>query len=145
MVKQLTFDRKEEFLDALRGLVQEKVPGRKLKLFMPFFVHDVEEIVPPKAGRVKYFAFIGAASGTLAGFVFTIFTSLSWPLITGGKPIVSIPPFIIIAFALTILFGALSSFAGFLILSRLPSVESIISEEEFENRFVIIVEEAAGR
>jgi hypothetical protein len=145
MAEQLIFDRKEDFLEGLEKLVQEKVPGRKLTLVTPFSVHEVDEIVPPKAGKVKYFAFIGAGTGTLTGFAFTILTSLSWPLITGGKPIVSIPPFIIIAFALTILFGALSTFVGFLILSRLPSVKRIISPEEIGNRFVIIVEEARKR
>lgn len=145
MAEQLMFESKEDFLMGLEKLVQEKVPGRKLTLVMPFFVHEVDEIVPSKAGKVKYFAFFGAGTGTLTGFAFTILTSLSWPLNTGGKPIVSIPPFIIIAFALTILFGALSTFAGFLILSRLPSVKRIISPEEIGNRFAIIVEETGER
>lgn len=145
MAERLIFESKDEFLVGLRKIVQERVPGRKLKVVMPFFVHEVEEIIPPKSGKVKYFAFIGAATGTLTGFVFTILTSLSWPLITGGKPIVSIPPFIIIAFALTILFGALSTFAGFLLLSRLPSLEGVVGDEEFGNKFVIFLEEGDGK
>ncbi|MGZ8432659.1 MAG: quinol:electron acceptor oxidoreductase subunit ActD, partial [Candidatus Deferrimicrobiaceae bacterium] len=74
-----------------------------------------------------------------------ILTTLSWPLIVGGKPIVSVPPFLIIAFALTILFGALSTFAGFLLLSRLPSLQGIRSEEEYGNAFVILVEDGERR
>src|SRR5690606_25925091 len=39
---------------------------------------------------------------------------------TGGKPIISLPAFVIIAFELTILFGALSTVVGLFINARLP-------------------------
>ena len=141
MAGPMVFEEKEKFLERLRGLVQEGVPGERIRVITPFGVPEVEEILPGKRSKVRYFALVGAASGTVTGFAFTILTSLSWPLIVGGKPIVSIPPFIIIAFALTILFGALSTFAGFLLLSRLPSLRGIRSEEEFGNAFVILIED----
>ena len=134
------FKDREQFLEALRRLVQEGVPGERIRVITPFGVPEVEEILPGKRSKVRFFALVGAASGTVTGFAFTILTSLSWPLIVGGKPIVSIPPFLIIAFALTILFGALSTFAGFLLLSRLPSLRGIRSKEEYGNAFVILVE-----
>jgi hypothetical protein len=140
MSEEMVFDDREKFLGALRKLAQEKDPESKIRYITPFNVPEVDQILTPRPGKVRYFALIGAATGTIAGFAFTILTSLSWPIITGGKPIVSIAPFIIIAFALTILFGALSSFAGFLFLSRLPSVENIISEVDYGNKFVIIVD-----
>jgi hypothetical protein len=45
---------------------------------------------------------------------------MDWPLVTGGKPIISIPAWVIIAFELTILFGALSTVPGLFINARLP-------------------------
>ena len=141
MAGPMVFEEKEKFLERLRGLVQEGVPGERIRVITPFGVPEVEEILPGKRSKVRYFALVGAASGTASGFALTILTSLSWPLIVGGKPIVSIPPFIIIAFALTILFGALSTFAGFLLLSRLPSLRGIRSEEGYGNAFVILVED----
>jgi hypothetical protein len=111
----------------------------------PFGVPEVEEILPGKRSKVRFFALVGAAGGTVTGLAFTILTSLSWPLVIGGKPIVSLPPFIIIAFALTILFGALSTFAGFLLLSRLPSLRGIRSGEENGNTFVILIEDGVRR
>ena len=53
-----------------------------------------------------------ALTGTATGFSLTIWTSLKWELITGGKPVVSIPPFVIIAFELTILLGGLARCSG---------------------------------
>ncbi len=145
MAGPMVFEEKEKFLERLRRLVQEGVPGERIRVITPFGVPEVEEILPGKRSKVRFFALVGAASGTVTGFVFTILTSLSWPLIVGGKPIVSLPPFLIIAFALTILFGALSTFAGFLLLSRLPSLRGIRSEEEYGNAFVILVEDGERR
>jgi hypothetical protein len=145
MAGPMVFEEKEKFLERLRGLVQEGVPGERIRVITPFGVPEVEEILPGKRSKVRFFALVGAASGTVTGFAFTILTTLSWPLIVGGKPIVSIPPFLIIAFALTILFGALSTFAGFLLLSRLPSLRGIRSEEEYGNAFVILVEDGERR
>jgi hypothetical protein len=144
MEEQYIYDEKGPFLERLKKLAGDGVPKESIRVMTPFHVHEVDEILPLKRSKVKGFALIGAASGTLTGFAFTILTSLSWPLITGGKPIVSIPPFIIIAFALTILFGALSTFLGFLLLARMPRVESIITQEEYGNKFVIIVEKREG-
>lgn len=141
----MLFEDREQFLEALRRLVREGVPGERIRVITPFGVPEVEEILPGARSKVRFFALVGAASGTVTGFVFTILTSLSWPLIVGGKPVVSLPPFLIIAFALTILFGALSTFAGFLFLSRLPSLRGIRSGEEYGNAFVILVEDGERR
>jgi len=145
MADRMVFDDREQFLEVLRQLLREGVPGERIRVITPFGVPEVEEILPGKRSKVRFFALVGAATGTVAGLAFTILTSLSWPLIIGGKPIVSLPPFIIIAFALTILFGALSTFAGFLLLSRLPSLRGIRSEEEYGNAFVILVEDGERR
>jgi len=60
--------------------------------------------------------------GAAIGFGLTIATSLSYPLIVGGKPIISLPPFLIIVFELTILFGGLLTLGGMLLNARLPRV-----------------------
>ena len=145
MVDRMVFEDRKQFLEALRRLVRDGLPGERIRVITPFGVPEVEEILSPGRSNVRFFALVGAACGTAAGFALTILTSLSWPLIVGGKPIVSIPPFIIIAFALTILFGALSTFAGFLLLSRLPSLRGIRSGEECGNAFVILIEDGERR
>jgi molybdopterin-containing oxidoreductase family membrane subunit len=58
-----------------------------------------------------------------SGFALTIWTALKWNLITGGKPVVSIPPFVVIAFELTILLGGLCTLLGLLVTARLPSLK----------------------
>lgn len=143
MAGPLIFHDKEEFLGTLRRLVGEGTPAERIRTITPFAVPEVDEILPRARSRVRFFALVGAGAGTVTGFAFTILTSLEWGIIVGGKPVVSLPPFIIIAFALTILFGSLSTFLGFLLLSRLPSLRSIRSGEDYGNAFVILVEEGA--
>jgi hypothetical protein len=70
---------------------------------------------------VRLFTLVGALTGTAAGFALTIWTALKWNLITGGKPVVSIPPFVVIAFELTILLGGLCTLLGLLVTAKLPS------------------------
>ncbi len=65
----------------------------------------VEALGRPRS-RLDAVTLTGALAGTAAGFALCIGTSLAWPLVTGGKPIVSIPPFVIIAFEVAVLIGA---------------------------------------
>ena len=97
-------------------------------------------LVDHSQSSVRFFTGSGALTGTITGFAFTIYTVLAWPLITAGKHLISIPPFIVIAYELTILFGCLASFVGFLFLSRMPAISTIISaKEEFSDKFIIEV------
>ncbi|HAM33559.1 MAG TPA: hypothetical protein DCP41_08720, partial [Deltaproteobacteria bacterium] len=89
MAEPMVFREKERFLESLRELVRDGVPRERIRVITPFGVPEVEEILPGKRSKVRFFALLGAASGTVTGFAFTILTSLSWPLIVGGKPIVS--------------------------------------------------------
>ena len=65
----------------------------------------------------------------------------------GGKPIVSIPAFVVIAFELTILFGALSTVIGLFINTRLPNLKPlVVYDPEFSaGRFGVYVSAPADR
>jgi hypothetical protein len=83
--------------------------------------HEVEKVRPLSA--VRLFTLVGALTGTCTGFFLTIWSSLKWELITGGKAPVSIPPFVVIGFELSILFGGLASALAILILGHLPKLK----------------------
>ncbi len=134
------FEDEHEFLEKLEAIMEAGASADDLEVITPIPVPDVERIMGLKPSRLKYFTLAGGLSGLAAGFALTIFTVKDWPLITGGKPLISIPPFIIIAFALTILLGALVSFAGFLLLAKLPSAGKIKSPTEHDNRFIILLD-----
>jgi hypothetical protein len=84
---------------------------------------------------------VGGLTGAATGFAFTVWTSMDWPLVTGGKPIVAIPTSVVIAFEMTVLFGALATLIGVFVLSRLPHVKpQVVYDPEFvAGRFGIYV------
>ena len=53
----------------------------------------------------------------------TIGSVYHYPLIVGGKPLVSLTPFAVVAYICTILFGALFTVAGMLLYARLPRIQ----------------------
>jgi hypothetical protein len=126
------------FLNALTCLAQKK--DVDFEVFSPMPLHDVEKIFPQKPSGVRWFTFLGGIIGLSIGFGFPIYTVLQWPLITGGKPVVTIQTFIIIAFELLILFGAIFTLLGLLFHAKLPRQNLSNYDVRFsENSFGMII------
>lgn len=121
-------------LDALlQAIHQLRDAGyRDAGVFSPIPRHELEEALAMGPRPVRVFTLVGAILGAITGFVLTIATSLHYPLITSGKPIVSIPPFLVIVFELTILFGALATILGMLLNIRLPRLKL---QPDYDPRF----------
>jgi hypothetical protein len=110
---------------AVEAIEKLKAAGlHRIITFSPMPSHDLEHALHPTASPVRLFTLVGGLTGAATGFALPTLTSLDWPLVTGGKPIISIPPMVIIAFELTILFAALSTVAGLFINARLPRARS---------------------
>lgn len=105
--------------EAIRRL---REAGYEMTVYSPTPRHEIEEALERPESAVRVFTITGAFAGTGAGAALAIWSSLDWPLIVGGKEIVSLPAFSIIMFELTILIGALSTVAGLFILARLPRI-----------------------
>jgi len=105
--------------DAIRRLKGE---GFEITSYSPTPRHEVEEAMETPESPVRIFTLTGAFTGTAAGTALATWTSIDWPLIVGGKEIVSLPAFSVIMFELTILLGALSTVAGLFFLGRLPHI-----------------------
>lgn len=103
--------------DAIRAL---KAQGHTdLTVYTPAPNHEIEEALDHPVSPVRLFTLIGGLTGCAAGFAMTIWMSNDWPLLVGGKPIASVPPYVVIGFELTILLGALSTVAGVIVMSFL--------------------------
>jgi molybdopterin-containing oxidoreductase family membrane subunit len=96
----------------------------ELTVYTPVPVEEIEEEIEQARplSKVRLFSVFGALVGTGTAFFLTIWSSLKWELVTGGKHPVSIPPFIIIAFELSILLCGISTLIAILVLGRLPKV-----------------------
>jgi hypothetical protein len=115
-----SFEYLDDIVDAIHEL--RKAGFKGLRAFAPYPEHHIEEALGYGESPVRVWTLVGALTGAATGFAFTIWTSMDWPLVTGGKPILSIPAYVVIAFELTILFGALSTVIGLFVNARLPRV-----------------------
>jgi hypothetical protein len=105
-------------IDAIRAL---KKDGRKdMTVITPVPNHDIADELDDTPSPVRLCTFVGGLMGGILGFSLCAFTSLDWPLITNGKEILSIPPFMVITFECTVLIGGLTNLVAMLFFSGLP-------------------------
>lgn len=153
------FDDLEKLLHAGRRL---KERGYQITTLSPVSIHEeIEPLLGKKNNPIRYFTFTGAMAGFFFGILLTTITSVLYPLPRGGRPIFFVPPIVILSYETAILFGVLSTLAGFVLFSGLPFfkrrpyipeamvgsyallVES--SAENLEEIEKIMVEAGAGR
>lgn len=90
--------------------------------FTPTADHAVLGTHAHPTSPVRVFTLVGGLIGCAVGIALPVYTMLDWPLIVGGKPLISVPPLVIIGFELTMLGAALGGFIGFLLVSGLPQL-----------------------
>jgi hypothetical protein len=133
------------YLDLLIDTIKElRSKGfEDIRAFSPVPNHEIEDALDRgyEPSKVKYFTLFGAILGACVGAAFTILTSMDWPIVTSAKPIVSIPPYMIIIFECMILIGGLSTFLGLIINARLrKNVDPVDYDERFSNdKFGLLV------
>lgn len=126
-----SFDYLDDAVDAIKELRKAGFSDQ-LTAYSSYPDHHIEHALGYGQSPVRVFTLVGGLTGTAAGFAFPIFTSMDWPLITGGKPVLSMPAYVIPAFELMVLFGALFTVIGLFILTRLPNtVPPVVYDPEF--------------
>jgi hypothetical protein len=133
-----TFAEEEGCVRAIGAL---KRGGIAFRTFSPIPSEHLLHAIGAKLSPVRAFVLMGGITGVLTGFAIAAGTSLEWNLVVGGKPVISIPPFIIIMFELMILFGGLSAALSFFFFAKLPQLDPIpgYSERFGADRFGIAV------
>jgi hypothetical protein len=93
---------------------------QKLEIYSPAAFPELDDALEEKPSGVRVWTLVGGLLGVTTGYAMTIWMSLDWPLIVGGKPPGSVAPYTILAFELTILFGGLATLLGLLVVGKLP-------------------------
>jgi hypothetical protein len=110
-----SFDHIDAACDAVGAL---RAQGRKdFTVYSAAPNHELEHALGISNSPVRLFTLIGGITGVCAGVGMTFWMSLDWPLLVGGKPIATVPPYVVFMFELMVLIGALSTVAGVIILS----------------------------
>jgi hypothetical protein len=111
------FDMPDDTATAIR-----KLRGRgfdQIESYSPAPFEQIDEAMDDRPSKVRAFTLVGGLTGVVTGFAMQIWMSLEWPLKIAGKAYASIPPYVIIGFELTILFGGVLTLVGLFLVGRL--------------------------
>lgn len=105
----------------LEAVTKVRESGVKIhEVFSPFPVHGLEDVLGYKRTRLPIAAFMFGFLGlALAVLMQTWMLGVDWPMIIGGKDHISLPPFMPVAFELTVLISALGMVGTFMVVSDL--------------------------
>jgi molybdopterin-containing oxidoreductase family membrane subunit len=136
-----TFMYEEDFLSAAENLKSSGFDN--ISLLSPLPLEEAQEVLGLGKSPVRRFALAGAIIGAITGFAMAAGTALVFILPTGGRAIITIPPYLIITYEMTILFGVLFTLIGFHLVSGLPAWRDrpYLPSANID-RFVVVVEGA---
>jgi molybdopterin-containing oxidoreductase family membrane subunit len=117
------FRNEDQVVDTIKSLADS--PFRFMRAHSPIPSHKIMDALKVKKSKVGWFTLVGGILGFFSGFALAIFTATRWDLIVSGKPIISLIPFFIVGFEVTVLFAVFGNVIGLLTQTRLPSFKGL--------------------
>ncbi len=112
------FDDEDVLLKAVTSLREQGV--KIFEAYTPYPVHGLDVALGYPRSRLPIAAFMfGALGTTLALTMMFYMMGYDWPMIIGGKNFAALPPFIPVAFEITVLLSALGMVGTFMIIADL--------------------------
>ena len=112
----------------------------EFELFSPIPLHDADAAVGLGKSKVRVFTLAGALLGAVGGFSMCVWTATRFLLPTAGRPIIALPPYLLITYETTILLGVLATLLGFFVVGRFPAWKDRVYQPSSNvDRFVIAV------
>lgn len=138
-----TFAYEEDFIAAAENLTSSGFDN--ISLLSPLPLPDAQKVLGLGKSPVRRFALAGAIIGAISGFAMAAGTALVFILPTGGRAIITLPPYLIITYEMTILFGVIFTLLGFHFVSGLPAWrDKPYLPSANVDKFVVVVEGAEG-
>lgn len=100
-------------------------PWKLCRVHGPYPSHSILHALKFRKSKVGYFTLVGGITGFFTGYALSIYSSVQWDLIVSGKPVVSLIPFFVVGYEMTILFGILGTVLGILLNARIPEFKSL--------------------
>ena len=111
----------DDAADAVRALRQAGLTH--LRVFSPIPHHEIEQALEQGTSIVRWVTFVGGVLGFTGGLALCIYTCVAYPLVVGGKELISLPAFMVVSYESMILLAGLTNLLGMLALTRLPEVK----------------------
>jgi hypothetical protein len=98
-----------------------KAGYRRFDAHSPFPIHGMERAMGVRRSPLPWIVLGGGLVGFACGLGLQVWINVfDYPLVTSGKPFLSLPAFIPVTFELTVLFSAFAAIGGMLLLNILP-------------------------
>ncbi|HKO16062.1 MAG TPA: DUF3341 domain-containing protein [Gemmatimonadaceae bacterium] len=91
-----------------------------ITVFTPAPRHEFEDVLKRGPSRVRLFTLIFGLLGVTFGYWIGVWISDYWPIVVGGKAIVTWVPFTILGFEVMVLIGGLATVFAMFSLARVP-------------------------
>lgn len=106
-----------------------------MEAYSPFPVHGICDVLEFKDEKLSWITLAGGLAGAGAGVLLQVWVSaIAYPLNVGGRPLISTPAFVPVAFETTILFAAFGAALGMFALNGLPRPNHPIKEHTLFER-----------
>lgn len=113
------FDSVDALLDACRRV--RDAGYTKTDAYTPFAVHGIDKALGIKPTALPWIVLACGLTGMATALCMQIWmNAIDYPYIISGKPYISLPAFIPVAFELTVLFSSFGAFFGMWALNKLP-------------------------
>jgi hypothetical protein len=110
----------DSMVDAI-DVLKRKAFG-EFTVYSPTPRHELDEAVDAPISVVRRFTLIGGLLGVSFGYWIAVWISDYWPLVVGGKAIVTWIPYTVFGFEVMVLIGALATVAGLFANARVPRI-----------------------
>ena len=115
---------------ALLEAARQLRPDYRIEAFTPFPVEGLDQAIGLRSRVVPAAFVIGGIVGGAIGFGMQVLVNLDFPLWIGGRPLIALPAFAMIAFELTILGAVLAGILTMLLANRLPKLHHPVFDAE---------------
>jgi len=101
-------------------------------VYSPTPRHELDHAIDAPISVVRKFTLIGGLLGVSFGYWIAVWVSDYWPLVVGGKAIVSWVPYTVFGFEVMVLIGGLATVFGMFANARIPRITRTIG---YDGRF----------
>jgi hypothetical protein len=138
------FSHPEQVEGAIRQLKAANISGFRMEdvtLKSPIEYPELSEMLGPRPVYVQWFTMAGALMGSTIGFTLIASAQANFLLqVRGGRPVVPIPPDMVITYELFILIGVLMTVLGCFIGWKLPGKRSpLFNANVSEDKIALLV------
>lgn len=111
-------------IEAIDDLRKEQFDD--ITVFMPTPRHEFEHALGHGPSRVRLFTLIFGLAGITFGYWIPVWISDYWPIVVGGKAVVTWVPFTILGFEVTVLVGGLMTVFAMFGLAHIPRLTTTV-------------------